>query len=170
MRPPQGPAAQEAAQPRREVVDDDLRADIGRAWESLLDHSDAIADDITLTLMENGSKYYDAVGPELRADVRANTREHIRRGIRTMAGLADPEEKAIHIWRETGRRRARQGRPDGAGPQRLQPRNPDAVGGAPRTAEQSRPWHRRSCPADRRATDLVRARCTERDPGGLLSS
>src|SRR5665647_2257571 len=111
MRPPQGPAAQEAAQPRREVVDDDLRADIGRAWESLLDHSDAIADDITLTLMENGSKYYDAVGPELRADVRANTREHIRRGIRTMAGLADPEEKAIHIWRETGRRRARQGVP-----------------------------------------------------------
>ena len=111
MRPSQDPAAPGAAHPRHEVGDDDLRAEIGRAWESLLDRADAIADDIALTLLENGRDYYDAVGAELRADVRANTREHIRRGIRTMAGLADPEEKAIHIWRETGRRRARQGVP-----------------------------------------------------------
>ena len=111
MRPTREPTAQEILRARQEVIDDDLRAQIGRAWASLLDRADAIADDIALTLMENGRDYYDAVGAELRADVRANTREHIRRGIRTMAGLADPEEKAIHIWRETGRRRARQGVP-----------------------------------------------------------
>lgn len=92
-------------------VHDGLRAQIARAWGSLLERADAIADDITLTLLENGRDFYDAAGPEMRADVRTNTREHIRRGIRTMAGLADPEEKAIHIWRETGRRRARQGVP-----------------------------------------------------------
>ena len=111
MRPKREPTAQEILRAREEVIDDDLRAQIGRAWASLLDRSDAIADHIALTLMENGRDYYDSAGPELRADVRASTREHIRRGIRTMAGLADPEGKAIHIWRETGRRRARQGVP-----------------------------------------------------------
>src|SRR5665811_534020 len=111
MRPTRDPTAPEVIHARREVVDDDLRAQIARAWASLLDRADAIADHIALTLLENGRDYYDSAGPELRADVRASTREHIRRGIRTMAGLADPGEKAIHIWRETGRRRARQGVP-----------------------------------------------------------
>ena len=92
-------------------VDAALRAQIATAWASLLGRTDAIADDIAFTLMEKGHSYYDAAGPGLRADVRANTREHVRRGVRTMAGLAEPEEKAIHIWRETGRRRARQGVP-----------------------------------------------------------
>jgi hypothetical protein len=88
-----------------------LQRYIERAWASLLPHADAIADDITLTLLAKEQKWYDAAGPELRADIRANTREHIHRGIRTMAGLAQDGEKAIHVWRETGRRRARQGVP-----------------------------------------------------------
>jgi len=88
-----------------------LQREIERAWSSLLDRSDAIADDITLTLLAKEKEWYDAAGPELRADIRSSTREHVHRGIRTMAGLAEGEEKAIHVWRETGRRRARQGVP-----------------------------------------------------------
>ncbi len=90
---------------------EDLRQDIARAWASLLGRADAIADDIALTLLAKEKEWYDAAGPELRADIRTSTREHVRRGIRTMAGLADPDEKAVHVWRETGRRRARQGVP-----------------------------------------------------------
>ncbi|HET9500136.1 MAG TPA: helix-turn-helix domain-containing protein [Marmoricola sp.] len=93
------------------VAGEELRRQIARAWASLLDRADAIADDIALTLLEKERDWYDAAGPELRADIRTSTREHVRRGIRTMAGLADGQEKAIHIWRETGRRRARQGVP-----------------------------------------------------------
>lgn len=84
---------------------------VARAWASLLDQADAIADSITLTLLEKDRDFYETAPPELRADVRDNTREHVRRGIRTMAGLASPDEKAVHVWRETGRRRARQGVP-----------------------------------------------------------
>ena len=111
MRPTPHLTRQKVSRPSNRVVDDKLRTQIARGWESLLDHSDAIADGITLTLLENGHYYYDPAGPELRAEVRASTREHVRRGIRTMAGLADPKDKAIHIWRQTGRRRARQGVP-----------------------------------------------------------
>lgn len=91
--------------------DDELQCDIRRAWASLLPRADAIADDITLTLLAKEKDWYQDAGPELRAELRASTREHIHRGIRTMAGLAQNEEKAIHVWRETGRRRARQGVP-----------------------------------------------------------
>lgn len=87
----------------------DLGHLIERAWGSLLPHSDAIADDITLTLLDR-EKWYDAAGPEIRADLRLSTREHVRRGIRTMAGLADGVQTS-ELWRETGRRRARQGVP-----------------------------------------------------------
>lgn len=87
--------------------DEGLQRDIERAWASLLPRADAIADDIALTLL--AKEWYDAAGPEIRADIRASTREHIHRGIRTMAGLAQDGEKAIHVWRETGQRRARQG-------------------------------------------------------------
>lgn len=87
--------------------DEALQRDIERAWASLLPRADAIADDITLTLL--AKDWHDAAGPELRADIRSSTREHIHRGIRTMAGLAQDGEKAVHVWRETGRRRARQG-------------------------------------------------------------
>ena len=111
MRPAPEPTAPNAPRIRDAFIDDDLRARIAQAWASLLDRSTAIADDITLTLMENDHDYYDGAGPQLRADVRANTREHVRRGILTMARLAEPEDEAIHLWRETGRRRARQGVP-----------------------------------------------------------
>ena len=93
------------------IVDSDLRHQMERAWASLIDQADAIADDLALTLLEKGREWYDKAGLDLRAEVRASTREHIRRGIATMAGRAGPGEKAIDIWRETGRRRARQGVP-----------------------------------------------------------
>ena len=111
MRPTPNLQGQKAIHSGHEVIDDNLRAQIARGWASLLDRSDAIADSISITLLENGRDYYDAAGPKMCAEVRANTREHVRRGIRTLAGLAAPEEKAIHIWRQTGRRRARQGVP-----------------------------------------------------------
>jgi hypothetical protein len=83
---------------------------IERAWSSLLDQADAIADDITLTLIER-DPYWSEQRAERQADLRVSTREHIRRGIRTMAGVADPDHRAIDVWRETGRLRARQGVP-----------------------------------------------------------
>lgn len=91
--------------------DEGLNDQIAAAWASLLPASDAIADDITLSLMESDKAWYDEVSPELRVEIRASIREHVRRGLRTMAGLAHGNEKAIHIWRDTGRRRARQGVP-----------------------------------------------------------
>ncbi|MGZ4436074.1 MAG: PucR family transcriptional regulator [Nocardioidaceae bacterium] len=106
-----GTAAPPAGKGPRPTSGAALREEIAHAWASLLDRADAIADDIALTLLAKEKEWYDAAGPELRADIRTSTREHVRRGIRTMAGLADPEEKAVHVWRETGRRRARQGVP-----------------------------------------------------------
>jgi hypothetical protein len=47
----------------------------------------------------------------MRTELRASCREHLDRGVRTMAGVAEPGEEAVHLWRETGRRRARQGVP-----------------------------------------------------------
>jgi hypothetical protein len=88
-----------------------LDAQVQAAWATLLDRADTIADDITLTLIERDQQWYDAAGPEMRAELRSTTREHVRRGIRTMAGLADPDQRAVDVFRETGRRRARQGMP-----------------------------------------------------------
>lgn len=90
---------------------DDLEAQIQRAWASLTDRADAIADDISLRLFEKDREWYAKAGPEMHSDVRASTREHIRRGILTMAGRTEPGKKATDVWRETGRRRARQGMP-----------------------------------------------------------
>lgn len=87
-----------------------MEREIERAWASLLGHADAIADDITLTLLER-DPYWSEQRPDRQADLRASTREHIRRGIEAMAGIADPEQRAIDVWRETGRLRARQGVP-----------------------------------------------------------
>lgn len=81
------------------------------AWGQLLDQSDTIADDITLTLFERDAEVYDRVGPELRTDVRASARQHIRRGLEILAGRAEVRPSAAELWRETGRRRARQGIP-----------------------------------------------------------
>lgn len=89
----------------------ELGSEVRRAWASLIERSDAIADDITLTLLDQHKSFYDEAGPKVRADLRVSTREHIRRGIQTMAGLVSPGQEAVHVWRETGRRRARQGVP-----------------------------------------------------------
>lgn len=87
-----------------------LEREIERAWASLLDQADAIADDITLTLIAR-DQFWSEQRPDRQADLRASTREHIRRGIQALAGLSDPEQRAIDVWRETGRLRARQGVP-----------------------------------------------------------
>lgn len=94
------------------LEDEKLQRRVERAWASLLDRADAIADDLTLRLLEREKEWYDAAGPEMRAEVRHNTREHVRRGLRKMAGVAGSEDTgAVHLWRETGRRRAAQGVP-----------------------------------------------------------
>ncbi|MFE5210605.1 PucR family transcriptional regulator [Streptomyces sp. NPDC056600] len=93
--------------PEGEGLDEDLRHAVESAWASLLPSADAIADDITLTLL--AKDWHGDPGAELRADIRSSVRAHIHRGIRTMAGLARTGESTVYLWRETGRRRARQG-------------------------------------------------------------
>jgi len=93
------------------LEDEILQRRVERAWASLLDSADAIADDLTLTLLDREKEWYAAAGAEMHAEIRHNTREHVRRGIRTMAGIAESEDRAVHVWRETGRRRAQQGVP-----------------------------------------------------------
>ncbi|WP_121256775.1 PucR family transcriptional regulator [Nocardioides ferulae] len=84
---------------------------VQRAWASLLDRSDAIADSITLMLFERDAEIYDRVGPELRVDVRESTRLHIRRGLEVLSGRRDAGVPPRDVWRDAGRRRARQGVP-----------------------------------------------------------
>ena len=110
MGDPTPPAASPATGPDS-ATEQRLEGQIQRAWASLIDKTDAIADNIALTLLEKDREWYSKAGPEMRADVRASTREHIQRGILTMAGQPAPGKKAPDVWRETGRRRARQGVP-----------------------------------------------------------
>lgn len=105
------PTSSQAPAPDPAAAGPELEAEIQRAWGSLVDHSDAIADDISLRLFEKDREWYESAGPDMRSDVRASTREHIRRGILTMAGRTEPGKKTADVWRETGRRRARQGMP-----------------------------------------------------------
>jgi hypothetical protein len=97
--------------PDSAVVEEQLH----HAWSLLLDQSDTIADSITLTLFERDDEIYERVGPELRADVRQSTRLHIRRGLQILSGnrplVASEGDSAVDLWRDTGRRRARQGVP-----------------------------------------------------------
>lgn len=92
-----------------------LGDELQRAWSLLLDQADTIADSITLTLFERDAELYERIGPELRVDVRASTRQHIRRGLQILSGRRDlatsGPDSAVDLWRETGRRRARQGVP-----------------------------------------------------------
>jgi hypothetical protein len=84
------------------------------AWALLLDQSDSIADSITLTLFERDHELWERIGPEFRADVRSSTRQHIRRGLRILSAhhdAPDAPESAVELWRDTGRRRARQSVP-----------------------------------------------------------
>lgn len=89
----------------------EARVAVERAWGLLYDQSDAIADNITLTLFERDAERYARFGPELRADVRESTREHIRWGLGVLSGHREQMAQAEETWRETGRRRARQGVP-----------------------------------------------------------
>lgn len=86
-------------------------AAVARAWGLLVDSSDAIADSITLTLLERDDEVYERFGPELRGDVRASCRQHIRRGLMILSRGALAPVNATDLWRDTGRRRARQGVP-----------------------------------------------------------
>ncbi|MER6942298.1 hypothetical protein ABT284_31495, partial [Nocardioides sp. NPDC000441] len=90
--------------------DAELRPLVERAWASLVSQADAIADDITLTLIAIQPEWHQNAEPSVRADLRSSTREHVRRGIRAMAGMT-PGANPVDLWRETGRRRARQGVP-----------------------------------------------------------
>ncbi|MGH3516829.1 MAG: PucR family transcriptional regulator [Haloechinothrix sp.] len=96
--------------PRVPTLEPAVEQQIAQAWGSLQDQADAIADDITLTLLER-DPYWSEQGAERQADLRASTRQHIRRGIRAMAGIPDPDQPATDVWRETGRLRAQQGVP-----------------------------------------------------------
>ncbi|WP_244929916.1 helix-turn-helix domain-containing protein [Nocardioides sp. W7] len=87
-------------------------ADLRHAWALLLDQADAIADSITLTLFERDLDLWERIGPGFRAEVRSSTRQHIGRGLRILAGESTADsDSAVDLWRETGRRRARQGVP-----------------------------------------------------------
>lgn len=92
---------------------EDPQADqtIRQAWAALLPQATTLGDLITLTIFEKDPDWTEHADEALLAEVRMSTREHIRRGILTMAGREDPEHRAIDFWRETGRRRARQGVP-----------------------------------------------------------
>ena len=65
--------------------------------------------DISLTLLEKDAEVYERTGPEFQVDVRASTREHIRRGIEAMAGRRG---------RQPRHRRSCGARPAAAGPAR----------------------------------------------------
>lgn len=89
-------------------LDAGLDAQVAAAWFSLLDQADAIADSIVLSLLEKDPDVYERAGPEFQVDVRSSTREHVRRGIEAMAGRTNATHVTAELWRETGRRRARQ--------------------------------------------------------------
>lgn len=95
--------------PTPATVDAELEARLQRAWATLIPSADAIADSITSLLEQNDPVWFERADPVLKADVVHNTREHVRRGLRTLARQDDPEHRPADVWRETGRRRARQG-------------------------------------------------------------
>lgn len=105
------PAPRGGGAPLAVVPEQAHRARVERAWSLLAEQSDAIADDITLTLFERDTDIYERFGADLRVDVRQSTREHIRRGLGVLSGDRAQMVSARDTWRETGRRRARQGVP-----------------------------------------------------------
>ena len=98
------------AEAAREPDDPVLHAQVERAWASLLDQADSIADQITLTLLERDQGLFQrsarppgrGPGQHPRADPA---------GYRGAGRCGEPGSKAVELWRETGRRRARQGVP-----------------------------------------------------------
>jgi hypothetical protein len=85
---------------------------LARAWGLLLQQSDTVADGITLAVLERDSHLYDSRGPELRGDMRHTIRRVVRLALMILSGQGERvEESPKELWRETGRRRARQGVP-----------------------------------------------------------
>lgn len=83
---------------------------VRRAWAILLPDADDIADRISAQLLAARSESATRP-PDYAADVRRTTREHIRLGLRTMAGTPPEGERTVELWRALARRRARQGVP-----------------------------------------------------------
>ncbi|ACY97056.1 MULTISPECIES: PucR family transcriptional regulator [Thermomonospora] len=110
MRHREGSAGEAVRPPRIPRLDPETERAIARAFSLLLPQVDRIAEEITRVLLET-DPYWREQSPQLQADQRRTTREHVRRGIQAMAGLAPPEEHPVELWRETGRTRARQGVP-----------------------------------------------------------
>ncbi|WP_159081368.1 PucR family transcriptional regulator [Nocardioides sediminis] len=97
-------------------VDDGVRSavdpdPVARAWRLVLHRSDEIADVISSRLLAKDLDAYRTISPHLPEDVRHSCREHIRRGLLTLSGVGSDTAPAVELWRETGRRRARQGVP-----------------------------------------------------------
>ncbi len=115
MHPARGPVPSVPADPhgQRGMSDPDpeLRTRVAAAWGLLLGESDRIADAIMEQLFGYDGERYDRVDAELRADVRDSTRVHIRRGLEVLSEQGTPGTATVELWRETGRRRARQGVP-----------------------------------------------------------
>lgn len=88
-----------------------LRHAVERAWASLLDEVDELGDQIARTLIAHDQEWYDQAGPAVVAELHAVIREHVRRGITAMSGMASPGQEPRHVWREHARRRARQDAP-----------------------------------------------------------
>ena len=84
---------------------------VQQAWRTILHRSDEVADVISSRLLAREPEVYAELGPHLADDVRASCREHIHRGLQVLSGVDGAKASAVELWRETGRRRARQGVP-----------------------------------------------------------
>lgn len=84
---------------------------IQRAWSALSPRADAIADSITLALIEQEPAYLASTAPDIAGEIRRSTRDHIRQGLRTLSGVPAADDNTREVWRRTGRERARQGIP-----------------------------------------------------------
>lgn len=84
---------------------------VARAWRLVLHRADEIADVISSRLLAKDLDAYRTISPHLPDDVRHSCREHIRRGLQNLSGVSTDTATAVELWRETGRRRARQGVP-----------------------------------------------------------
>jgi len=81
---------------------------IQAAWATLLTRADAIADSITLALIEQEPAYLASPAPDIAVEIRRSTREHIRQGLHTLSGAPAETDVTREVWRRTGRERARQ--------------------------------------------------------------
>lgn len=84
---------------------------VAHAWRLVLHRADEIADVISSRLLARNLEAYQAISSHLPDDIRHSSREHIRRGLQNLAGVSTDTAAAVELWRETGRRRARQGVP-----------------------------------------------------------